>query len=248
MSEMGREVSEAIASAFNREPSKSSTSVEEFDRQMARTFGREADADVALRAELVEAGLTESGARGVVMWLDDFGSASEVAVSAGAGFNGVQPGKVASLTYERAEAVLRRHRGSGIAEADAPLSESTTNLDKARTELVEAHGKRLRAPHSDHGFAQRMAEAHTKGEVEALKEWGVREGWSQEQLVQRIRESAQKVQGNSPRQSREPRTTVTTEGTKAPARRSVVSEAEFDAAFATDKAVAEAFGRQIKES
>ena len=86
----GDAVSEAVAAAFGRP----SPSVTDLDRVAAEAFGRPVAADEALERDLVECGYTAGGARWVVSWMNDFGTA-EGALSGGVA--GVAPGSLPGL-------------------------------------------------------------------------------------------------------------------------------------------------------
>lgn len=225
-------------------------SVEEFDRAMSRPFGRESDGDARLRQELVEAGLTEAGARGVLKWVEEFtDSGAQEAVHLGAGFNGVRPGRVASIAYERAEAVLLRHRPSLTTTRESSIDDFGGEMGALRDELVSVLERR-----PGYGTSARlMAETRADAAVSSLQEWGLRDGWSRQQLEEHLRERIAKETRDLDAQVREwarkdrpgqPARMVevlsSTPAAREASQRVEVSEADFDAAFGlTDPAAAQ---------
>ena len=168
----GDAVSEAVAAAFGRP----SPSVTDLDRVAAEAFGRPVAADEALERDLVECGYTAGGARWVVSWMNDFGTA-EGALSGGVA--GVAPGSLPGLVAERGMAVLRRHgRVTEGAQAGTSGAGMSSAVSEARDRLVLAYG--AATPGTTRQVAERYADA-------AVKQWldsGTRQGLSEQQVVE----------------------------------------------------------------
>lgn len=142
----------------------------------------------ALEADLRAAGLTTAGARSVLRDLTDHNASPEQAVAFGVAFGMVEPDKVDSLVEARALAAIRRHLPDGGARESAPLAGGSTAVQNARERVVEAHV--AVSGYRDAAVARRMAVIYADATVKSLTEWGVRDGWSERQLVERLERRA----------------------------------------------------------
>ncbi|EWT04830.1 hypothetical protein N864_05835 [Intrasporangium chromatireducens Q5-1] len=219
----GRETSvEAFDAAFGAE--RGSVSESELDRRAGMAFGRTSHDDESLMRELQEAGASGSGARGVLTWLEGGAGVEEACRNGIETFSAVQSGKVPPLVAERAAAIVRRYRPQAARETagtsrptgarvsaresagPAGVQESRA-VAEAREAVIEAAMERDRrfVHGADEAARRRLAESAARGAVESLTEWAMREAWTEDELVARIRERAAAIRAEASAPARTPK-------------------------------------------
>jgi hypothetical protein len=217
----------AVAAAFGRETSveafdaalgagQGTVSESELDRRVGMAFGRTSHDDESLMRELQEAGASGAGARGVLNWLEEGVSVEDACRFGIESFSGVQNGRVPHLVAERAAAIVRRHRpevvGGTAGTSQSPAArvvsresgrpaaaQESAAVARAREEVVQAALERdRRVIHGADEAARRgFAEAAARGAVESLTDWAMREAWTEDELVARIRERASAIRAQA---------------------------------------------------
>lgn len=194
----------------------------ELDRMAGRAFGRASREEEKLLDELCKVGMTRAGARGVVSWADD-GLPVEEAAALVSGAQ-VLPGKVRQMVIGRAAEVLRRHRGAGPVNA-RDAAGSGRPVDRGSGRVAEARERLVAARRAE--FASVTAEqagVYADAVVSGLNERALREGLSEDQVLEVIEQHLVHVRKRAaePRSTPPPRATTKgtiRETTRSPIRR-----------------------------
>lgn len=150
--------------------------------------------DGPLMRDLCEAGLTSAAARGVLGWLDRGATVDQA--TATVSFLQVQSGKVAHLCADRARAVCLRHRpelalSRRNSEAAQVTGPSDARIADVRESLIVARMAEWKSVTRD------QATAYAEGAIRAVNERALREGWTFEQILERLRAHVSEQQARS---------------------------------------------------
>jgi len=163
--------------------------LEEWDHLAWGGSGGQGARQQDLLRDLQECGYTHRGAQNALMWTSDFG-ASE-AVLAG-GIDDIRPGLVAEEVAGRAMAVLRRHgRVTESTPADGVEHGLSPAIERARDALADAYW--TTTPSATKGVAERYA----YGALDQCQQAGIRQGWSERQVVEALRKQRDTVLASS---------------------------------------------------